>query len=111
MAVALIGPLLGAGLVNGMKSWFTVAFPEFWLFFLGALFILVTLYLPKGVVGLLKKEPAMRGVPPVHPEFMLEPVFDPLGAGRDAIGLGHPQGGPGYPPRHGAEPGRHQCQL
>lgn len=29
----------------------------------------------------------MRGVPAVHPEFMLEPVFDNLGAGRDAIGL------------------------
>ena len=52
---SLIGPLLGAGLVNGMKSWFTVAFPEYWLFFLGALFILVTLYLPRGVIGLLKK--------------------------------------------------------
>ncbi|MBD8826994.1 urea ABC transporter permease subunit UrtC [Pseudomonas sp. CFBP 13602] len=52
---ALIGPLLGAGIVNGMKSWFTVAFPEYWLFFLGALFIIVTLYLPKGVIGLLKK--------------------------------------------------------
>ncbi|AZC22331.1 urea ABC transporter permease subunit UrtC [Pseudomonas sessilinigenes] len=51
----LIGPLLGAGLVNGMKSWFTVAFPEYWLFFLGVLFIVVTLYLPKGVIGLLKK--------------------------------------------------------
>ena len=51
----LIGPLLGAGLVNGMKSWFTVAFPEYWLFFLGALFIVVTLYLPKGVIGLMKK--------------------------------------------------------
>jgi len=51
----LIGPLLGAGLVNGMKSWFTVAFPEYWLFCLGALFIVITLYLPKGVVGLLKK--------------------------------------------------------
>ncbi|RMM18945.1 Branched-chain amino acid ABC transporter permease [Pseudomonas syringae pv. berberidis] len=51
----LIGPLLGAGLVNGMKSWFTVAFPEYWLFFLGALFIIVTLYLPKGVIGLMKK--------------------------------------------------------
>ncbi|MFJ4141836.1 urea ABC transporter permease subunit UrtC [Pseudomonas sp. NPDC089734] len=51
----LIGPLLGAGLVNGMKSWFTVALPEYWLFFLGALFIIVTLYLPKGVIGLLKK--------------------------------------------------------
>ncbi|CAE6946696.1 MULTISPECIES: urea ABC transporter permease subunit UrtC [Pseudomonas] len=51
----LIGPILGAGMVNGMKSWFTVAFPEYWLFALGALFILVTLYLPKGVVGLLKR--------------------------------------------------------
>ena len=51
----LIGPLLGAGVVNGMKSWFTVAFPEYWLFFLGALFIVVTLYLPKGIIGLLKK--------------------------------------------------------
>ena len=50
------GPLLGAGVVNGMKSWFTVAFPEYWLFFLGALFIIVTLYLPKGVIGLLKKK-------------------------------------------------------
>ena len=52
----LIGPLLGAGLVNGMKSWFTVAFPEYWLFALGALFIIVTLYLPKGVIGLIKKD-------------------------------------------------------
>jgi len=52
----LIGPLLGAGVVNGMKSWFTVAFPEYWLFFLGALFIIVTLFLPKGVIGLLRKE-------------------------------------------------------
>ncbi|MES2821478.1 MAG: urea ABC transporter permease subunit UrtC [Pseudomonadota bacterium] len=52
----LIGPLLGAGLVNGMKSWFTVAFPEYWLFALGFLFILVTLFLPRGVIGLLKKK-------------------------------------------------------
>jgi urea transport system permease protein len=51
----LIGPLLGAGLINGMKSWFTVAFPEYWLFALGLLFIVVTLFLPKGVIGLLKK--------------------------------------------------------
>ena len=51
----LIGPVLGAGLVNGMKSWFTVAFPEYWLFALGLLFIVVTLFLPQGVIGLLKK--------------------------------------------------------
>jgi urea transport system permease protein len=48
----LIGPLIGAGLINGMKSWFTVAFPEYWLYFLGLIFILVTLWLPRGVMGL-----------------------------------------------------------
>ncbi|BAL97285.1 urea ABC transporter permease subunit UrtC [Rubrivivax gelatinosus] len=51
----LVGPIVGAFFVNGAKSWFTVAFPEFWLFFLGALFIAVTLFLPDGLVGLLKR--------------------------------------------------------
>ncbi len=49
----LVGPVLGAALVNLAKSWFTVAFPELWPFFLGLLFILVTLLLPEGVVGLV----------------------------------------------------------
>ncbi len=44
----LIGPIVGAILVNGGKSIFTAAFPEFWLFALGGLFVLVTLFLPKG---------------------------------------------------------------
>jgi len=56
----LFGPLLGAGIVNGAKSWFTVAFPEYWLLFLGAMFIVVTLYLPRGVVGLLEMIRARR---------------------------------------------------
>jgi urea transport system permease protein len=51
----LVGPILGAFIVNGAKSWLTVAYPEFWLYFLGALFIAVTLFLPDGVVGLVKK--------------------------------------------------------
>ena len=51
----LIGPIVGAFFVNGAKSWFTVAFPEYWLFFLGALFIAVTLFLPQGLIGLLRK--------------------------------------------------------
>src|SRR6185369_588893 len=51
----LIGPIIGAFLVNGAKSWLTVAAPEFWLYFLGALFIGVTLFLPEGVMGLLRK--------------------------------------------------------
>ena len=51
----LIGPALGAFIVNLSKSWFTVAFPEYWLFFLGLLFVLVTLFLPQGVVGLWRR--------------------------------------------------------
>ncbi|WP_294768007.1 urea ABC transporter permease subunit UrtC [uncultured Rhodoferax sp.] len=51
----LIGPVVGAFIVNGAKSWLTVTYPEFWLYFLGALFIGVTLFLPDGVVGLIKK--------------------------------------------------------
>jgi urea transport system permease protein len=51
----LIGPIVGAFLVNGAKSWLTVAAPEFWLYFLGALFIAVTLFLPHGLVGLFRK--------------------------------------------------------
>jgi urea transport system permease protein len=48
----LIGPIVGAFFVNGAKSWFTVAFPEYWLYFLGVLFIAVTLFLPQGLMGL-----------------------------------------------------------
>jgi urea transport system permease protein len=51
----LAGAALGAGLVNGAKSFFTQAFPEYWLFFLGLLFIVVTLFLPHGVLGLIEK--------------------------------------------------------
>jgi len=47
----IVGPIVGALLVNAGKSWFTGALPEFWLFALGGLFVLVTLVLPKGVVG------------------------------------------------------------
>ncbi len=57
----LIGPVLGAFLVNGAKSWLTVTAPEFWLYFLGALFIAVTLFLPKGLVGLVARIKAMGG--------------------------------------------------
>ena len=52
----LVGPIVGAFFVNGAKSWFTQAFPEFWLYFLGALFIAVTLFLPNGIVGLLRRK-------------------------------------------------------
>ena len=49
----LLGAPLGALLVNAGKTWFTTSFPDLWLFALGGLFVLVTLVLPNGVVGLL----------------------------------------------------------
>ena len=51
----LVGAVLGAGIVNGLKSWLTGAFPDLWLFALGGLFIAVTLLIPQGVVGLVRK--------------------------------------------------------
>ena len=48
---SLHGAVLGAVLVNYLKSYFTGALPDAWLFVLGGLFIAVTLFLPKGIVG------------------------------------------------------------
>jgi urea transport system permease protein len=50
----LVGAIIGAGLVNWTKSYFTVAAPELWLFVLGGLFIASTLFLPKGIVGVIR---------------------------------------------------------
>src|SRR6202142_3096689 len=51
----LYGAIAGAVVVNYAKTWLTGAFPEIWLYALGALFVLVTLFLPRGVVGLVKQ--------------------------------------------------------
>ena len=51
----LIGPIIGAGAVNGLKTWFTSVLPEFWLYALGLIFVLVTLFLPTGIVGLARR--------------------------------------------------------
>jgi urea transport system permease protein len=48
---SLYGAALGAVLVNYAKTFFTGALPETWLFMLGALFVAVTLFMPKGIVG------------------------------------------------------------
>src|SRR6185436_13206170 len=48
----LIGPVLGTFIVNALKSWATRAYPDMWLMFLGTLFVLATLFMPKGLVGL-----------------------------------------------------------
>jgi urea transport system permease protein len=48
----LLGAIIGAVAINFTKSWLTGTVPEAWLFVLGALFVLVTLAFPKGILGL-----------------------------------------------------------
>ena len=48
----LYGAALGAIVVNLAKTWFTGAMPELWLFVLGGMFVVVTVLLPKGIVGI-----------------------------------------------------------
>jgi len=51
----LYGAIIGAFVVNFASTYFTSALPEVWLYALGALFVVSTLYLPKGIVGILEK--------------------------------------------------------
>jgi urea transport system permease protein len=51
----LVGAVVGAVLVNYAKTWLTGALPEVWLFALGGLFVAVTLLLPHGLIGLLRR--------------------------------------------------------
>jgi urea transport system permease protein len=59
----LYGAAAGAALVNYAKTYFTTALPEVWSYALGALFVLVTLFLPRGIVGLLSGIPRKRKRP------------------------------------------------
>jgi urea transport system permease protein len=52
----LYGAVAGAIAVNYAKTYFTGAFPEIWLYALGALFVLVTVFLPRGIIGLVKAQ-------------------------------------------------------
>jgi len=51
----LYGAIIGAFVVNYASTYFTSALPEVWLYALGGLFVVSTLYLPKGIVGLISK--------------------------------------------------------
>ena len=70
----IVGPVIGAFLVNGAKSVFTVWLPEYWLYVLGLLFVLVTLFMPEGVVGLAKR---LRGRGRSTPKAAPPPVAVP----------------------------------
>jgi len=48
----LVGPVLGAVSVNALKSWATRAYPDMWLLILGGSFVLVVMFMPKGIIGI-----------------------------------------------------------
>ncbi|GAA5234639.1 urea ABC transporter permease subunit UrtC [Verticiella sediminum] len=52
----LLGPIIGAIGVNGAKTLFTTWFAQYWLFFLGAIFVLAPLLLPRGIIGLFGRK-------------------------------------------------------
>ena len=74
----LVGPILGAVLVNLAKTWLTGAVPEIWLFFLGALFVLSTLVFPSGLIGLARPLLAWRARRNL-------PAAEPAAAGKEAL--------------------------
>lgn len=85
--LSLIGAVYGAILVNLGKTYFSEAFPEVWLYFLGALFIGVVMFLPNGLAGLyekyvrplfLKKKPIDSTSPPPSsdPDKTIDPIVE-----------------------------------
>src|SRR5262249_37672309 len=72
----LVGAALGAVLINLAKTWLTGSFPEAWLFVLGALFILVTLAFPHGLVGALRGLRLRRAAAPGAAALIKEGLND-----------------------------------
>lgn len=63
----LYGAVLGAFLVNGVKTFLTSSVPDLWLYVLGALFVAVTLFLPRGLVGSIRSFDLRLPSIPVRP--------------------------------------------
>ncbi|MBB4051664.1 urea transport system permease protein [Devosia subaequoris] len=88
----LIGPIIGAIVVNLGKSWFTTTLPELWLFALGALFVFTTLFLPKGIVGLWNQAQGRmrrRTEPVARPEPPTPAQSTDIERGEDPASFGH----------------------
>jgi len=73
----LVGAAIGAIAVNFAKTWFTGAFPEFWLYGLGGLFVLTTLFLPRGLLGLVLRPASKTAPTPAAPPLAVEEGADP----------------------------------
>jgi urea transport system permease protein len=73
----LVGPIVGAISVNALKSWATTKFPDLWLIILGGMFILIVLFMPKGIVGIpgqVREWLGRRKTPHIEPPIALSTV-------------------------------------
>ncbi|PSB54653.1 urea ABC transporter permease subunit UrtC [Chamaesiphon polymorphus] len=68
----LVGAILGTLLVNFAKSLLSEQFPDVWLFFQGALFLLVVTVLPEGIIGLKKLFQRKKSID-TYPDIDLDP--------------------------------------
>ncbi len=73
----LVGAVIGAVIINYAKTYLTGAVPEAWLYFLGAIFVLVTLVFPRGIVGLVSRWRGPRRAPPGEPQHLADEKASP----------------------------------
>jgi urea transport system permease protein len=74
----IFGGIIGAVVTNSAKTTFSEAYPEWWPIILGAMFIVVVLFFPKGIVGTIKDLAERRGWYPIKPSKRLLPPVNPL---------------------------------
>jgi len=74
----VVGPIIGAVCVNGLKSWASMKYPDLWLILLGLTFMLAVLFMPKGIVGLPAQLKALwqKFVPKKHEDDSVSPSPD-----------------------------------
>jgi urea transport system permease protein len=59
--LSLLGAVYGAVLVGSAKTFFSENFVEYWIYFIGALFVFIVMFLPDGLAGLLDRVRGKRG--------------------------------------------------
>ena len=77
--LSLLGAVYGAMLVGSAKTFFSENFVQYWIYFVGALFVFVVMFLPEGLAGLLQRIRSLRGVAPGAASKVEPPPRRPVG--------------------------------
>jgi urea transport system permease protein len=63
--LSLIGAVYGAVLVGSAKTFFSENFVQYWLYFIGGLFVFVVMFLPDGLAGLMERLRSRQNAKPI----------------------------------------------